>query len=188
MPPASPRGGASDTLTGVDVPTVLHAPDRLSATQRKATTTLFLAGPFEDGDGGSGQRASWRDEVIEAFADLDITIFDPRSERWAGLEAGSAGRRGAYEWQCAAAFDADVVVVWVPAERHAPTALMILGYLGAKRNTAAKGSSVVVGGDGWDGLVRLFAQNQRLFVVDGDLSEVVRIARLQVEAAMKARK
>lgn len=64
-----------------------------------------------------------------------------------------------------------------------PTALLILGGLGVKRNNAEKGSSVVVGGGGWDGLVQLFAQNQRLFPVGDDLGEVVRIARLQVEQA-----
>ena len=160
--------------------TILRAPDRLAAAQRKATTTLFLAGPFDDDDGGDG---SWRDEVIEAFADLDITIIDPRSDRWAELEVGSPGRRGAFDWQCSSAFDADVVIVWVPADSHAPTALMILGYLGAKRNNAKKGNSVVVGGDGWGGLVKLYAQNQRLFPVGDELSEVIRVARLQVEAA-----
>ncbi len=71
--------------------------------------------------------------------------------------------------------------------RHAPTALLVLGYLGAKRGNAKKGSSVVVGGRGWDGLVTLFAQNQRLFPVGEDLAEVIRIARLQVEAAMGAK-
>ncbi len=76
-------------------------------------------------------------------------------------------------------------MVWVPEGRHAPTALMILGALGAKRNNAKRGSSVVVGGDGWDGLVRLFAQNQRLFPADGDLAEVIRLTRLQVEAAAR---
>ncbi len=164
------------------MPTILHAPDRLTATQKKTTTTLFLAGPFDEGG-----RRSWRDEVIDACADLDITILDPRNDRWKDLEVGSAGRRGAYEWQCNAAFDADVVVVWVPNGSHAPTALMILGYLGGRRNNARKGSSVVVGGDGWDGLVRLFAQNQRLFPVDGDLDELIRIARLQLEAAAESK-
>ncbi len=163
--------------------TILKAPTRLTAAQRKATTTLYLAGPFDDGDGGSDQRRSWRDDVIDAFTDLDVTIIDPRSERWAGLETGSAGRRGAYEWQCAEALAADVVIVWIPVGRNAPTALMILGALGAKRNTAAKGSSVVVGGGGWDGLVQLFAQNQRLFPAGDDLAQVVRLARLQVERA-----
>lgn len=170
------------------MPNILTAPARLSAAQRKATTTLYLAGPFDDADGEATRTRSWRDDVIDAFADLDITIIDPRSERWPGLEAGSAGRRGAYDWQCAAAFDADVVMVWVPADRHAPTALMILGYLGAKRNNAKKGNSVVVGGGGWDGLVQLFAQNQRLFPAGDTLAEVIRLTRLQVEAAMAAKK
>ncbi len=162
------------------MPTILRAPERLSAAQRKTTTTLYLAGPIDGGGSGGG---SWRDEVVEALADLDITIIDQRNDRWAGLEAGAPGRRGAYDWQCASAYDADVVVVWVPDGSHAPTALMILGYLGAKRGNAKRGSSVVVGGDGCDGLVRLFAQNHRLFSVDGDLAEVIRIARLQLDAA-----
>lgn len=167
--------------------TILHAPDRLTATQKRATTTLYLAGPFEDDDGTPDPARSWRDDVIDAVADLDITIVDPRSDRWPELPAGSPGRRGAFEWQCAAAFGADVVIVWVPAERSAPTALLILGHLGAKRNNAKKGSSVVVGGDGWDGLVKLYAQNQRLFPVDGGIDDVIRIARLQLEQAMKAK-
>lgn len=167
------------------MPSILRAPNRLTAAQRKVTTTLFLAGPFDDGDGSADATRSWRDEVIDALSDLEITIVDPRHERWSDLEVGSAGRRGAYEWQCSQAFDADVVMVWVPEGRHAPTALMILGALGAKRNNAKRGSSVVVGGDGWDGLVRLFAQNQRLFPVDGDLAEMIRITRLQVEAAAR---
>jgi len=166
------------------MPTILRAPDRLTAAQRKATTTLFLAGPF-DADGAGG--GSWRDEVIDACANLDITIIDPRSDRWPQLEVASPQRRGAYEWQCAAAFDADVVIVWVPAGSHAPTALMILGYLGAKRSNAKKGSSVVVGGDGWDGLVKLFAQNQRLFPAGDDLTEVIRIARLQLDQAIASK-
>ena len=76
--------------------TILRAPGRLTAAQKKATTTLFLAGPFEDGDGGPDAARSWRDDVIDAFTDLDITIVDPRNERWPSLEAGSPGRRGAY--------------------------------------------------------------------------------------------
>lgn len=165
--------------------TILRAPERLTAAQRQATTTLFLAGPFEDGDGADGAQRSWRDEVIDALGDLDVTIVDPRNARWAQLKAGSPGRRGAYEWQCAQAFDADVVIVWVPAGRHAPTALMILGALGAKRNNPKRGSSVVVGGDGWDGLVQLYAQNQRLFPAGNDLIEVIRLARLQLQAAQR---
>lgn len=165
--------------------TLLRAPDRLTAAQRKATTTLFLAGPFDEGDGAEGAPRSWRDDVIDAFADLDITIIDPRNPRWNQLSAGSPGRRGAYEWQCAQAFDADVVIVWVPAGRRAPTALMILGALGVKRNNAKQGSSVVVGGDGWDGLVQLYAQNQRLFPAGNDLAEVIRLARLQVQKARR---
>jgi Nucleoside 2-deoxyribosyltransferase like len=165
------------------MPTILRAPNRLTAEQKRSTTTLYLAGPFEDGDGSPTPPRSWRDDIIDAFDDLDITIIDPRSERWPQLEVGSPGRRGAYEWQCAAAFDADVVIVWIPTGRHAPTAMLILGHLGAKRNNAKKGSSVVVGGDGWNGLVRLYAQNQRLFPVGGVLAEVIRIARLQIEKA-----
>jgi uncharacterized membrane-anchored protein len=91
------------------VSTILKAPNRLTAAERKATTTLYLAGPFEDSDGTAGQQRSWRDEVLDAVADLEITVIDPRSERWAGLEVGSPGRRGAFEWQCASATDADVV-------------------------------------------------------------------------------
>lgn len=162
--------------------TILRAPARLTTAQRKQTTTVYLAGPFDDDAVAGG---SWRDEVIAAFADDDVTIFDPRNERWASLEVGSPGRRGAFEWQCVAAYDADVVIVWVPEGSTAPTALLILGHLGAKRNTAAKGSSVVVGGGGANDLVRLYAQNRRLFPVDGDLDEVVRIARLQVDAARR---
>ncbi len=167
--------------------TVLTVPDRLTAAQRKATVTLYLAGPFGAADGTSQPKRSWRDDVGEACADLPITIIDPRSERWPQLEPGSAGRRGAFDWQCSMAFDADVVVVWIPDDAHAPTALLILGYLGAKRSNAAKGSSVVVGGDGWGGLAKLFAQNQRLFPVDGDLAEVIRIARLQLAEAIASK-
>ncbi len=160
---------------------ILQAPARISAKERKAATTVFLAGPFD------GPAKEWRDEVIAALDDLDVVIIDPRNERWDGREPGSPGRRGAYEWQCDAAYQADVVVVWVPAGSHAPTALMILGYLGAKRSTAARSSSVVVGGEGWDGLVRLFAQNHRFFSLDEDLGEVIRIARIQAEAALAAK-
>lgn len=160
--------------------TILTAPQRLTAAQKRSTTTLYLAGPFDDGE-------SWRDEVIGAFADLDVVIIDPRSERWAELEVGSAGRRGAYEWQCTMAYDADVVVVWVPSGAHAPTALLVLGHLGAKRSNAKRSNSVVVGGEGWDGLVRLFAQNHRFFPLGDDLGEVIRIARLQLEQAIAAK-
>lgn len=167
--------------------TIAKAPGHLSAKEKKARTTLFLAGPFEDGDGAADQPRSWRDEVIDALADLDITIYDPRNERWAGLEAGSAGRRGAFEWQCATAYDADVVTVWIPDGRHAPTALMILGYLAAKRGNAKRGSSVVVGGDGWDGLVQVFAQSSRLFAMGDDLAEVIRVTRIQVDEVLAAK-
>jgi hypothetical protein len=163
---------------------LLHPPERLSATQRRGVTTLYLAGPFEDGDGGPAQVRSWRDEVIDAVADLDVTVIDPRYAKWPELTPGSASRRGAFDWQCSMAFEADVVAVWVPAGRGAPAAMLILGYLGAKRNNAQKGSSVVVGGDGWDGLVTLFAQNQRLFPVGDTLSELIRLTRLQVTKAL----
>ena len=116
-----------------------------------------------------------------------MTSSSPETSTTNQAVVGSPGRRGAYEWQCASAFDADVVIVWVPAGSHAPTALMILGYLGAKRSNADMGSWVVVGGAGWDGLVQLFAQNQRLFPAGDDLREVLRIARLQLEAASTAK-
>lgn len=161
--------------------TILRAPNRLTAAQKQSTTTLYLAGPFDDGD------PSWRDEVIAEYDDLEITVIDPRNERWPLLDIGTPGRRGSYDWQCAAAFDADVVIVWVPEGRHAPTALMILGYLGAKRSNAKRGNSVVVGGDGWDGLVRLFAQNHRFFSLGEDLGEIIRIARIQLEQAIAAK-
>lgn len=167
--------------------TILQAPDRLTAAQRKVATTLYLAGPFEDDDGGPGPTRSWRDEVIDACSDLEVVVIDPRSQRWPQLSHGSAGRRGAFEWQCASAYDADVVAVWVPESRHAPTALLILGYLAAKRGNAARGSSVVVGGDGWDGLVQLFAQNHRLFPVGGDLQQFVRITHGALEQALRAK-
>ncbi len=64
---------------------------------------------------------------------------------------------------------------------------MILGYLAAKRGNAKLGSTVVVGGGGWDGLVQLFAQNHRLFPAGEDLGEVVRIARIQLEQAIAAK-
>ena len=164
--------------------TILRAPDRLTAAQKKTTVTAYLAGPFDDGAKGAG---SWRDDVIEAYEDLDITIIDPRSERWPELEVGSPGRRGAYDWQCAAAFEADVVIVWVPDGPPDPTALLILGYLGAKRSNAKRGSSVVVGGDGCGGLALLFAQNQRLFPAGAELAEVIRLGRLQLDAAATAK-
>jgi len=169
------------------MPTILKAPTHLTAAQKKTTTTLYLAGPFDDDDGAAAPARSWRDEVIDACADLDVTIIDPRNERWPGLEAGSAGQRGAFEWQCAMAYDADVVMVWVPEGRHAPTALMILGFLAAKRGNAKRGSSVVVGGNGWDGLVQVFAQNSRLFPMGDDLAEVVRVVRIQLEEALAAK-
>ena len=163
---------------------ILRPPDRLTAAQKKTTTTLYLAGPFDDGEAAG---PSWRDRVIEACADLDVVVIDPRNDRWADLEPGSPGRRGAYDWQCDSAFDADVVTVWVPDGSHAPTALLLLGYLGAKRSNAKRGNSVVVGGDGVSGLARLFAQNQRLFPVDGDLDEVIRITLLQLRGALTAK-
>lgn len=158
--------------------TILTAPNRLTAAQRRTTTMLYLAGPFDD-DG-----PSWRDEIIAAYRDLDIVIVDPRNERWPDLELGSPGRRGAYEWQCTTAYDADVVIVWVPEGRHAPTALLILGYLGAKRSNPKLCNSVVVGGGGWGGLVQLFAQNHRFCSLGEDLGEIIRIARLQLEETM----
>lgn len=166
--------------------TVLTAPNRLTKAQRQQTTTVFLAGPFEDDDGTEQQTRSWRDDVIDGLTDLDITIIDPRNPRWHVLEPGSPGRRGAYEWQCASAIDADVVIVWVPTGRRAPTALMILGALGVKRNNARLCTSVIVGGGGWDGLVGLFAQNSRFFPLGDDLGEVIRVARARIESSRPA--
>ncbi len=79
------------------------------------------------------------------------------------------------------------MVVWVPEGRHAPTALLLLGFLAAKRGNPKRGNSVVVGGDGWGELVRLFAQNHRLFPIGGPLSETIRITRLQLAEALKAK-
>ena len=76
------------------MPTILRPPDRLTAAQKTTATTLYLAGPFDDG----GDGASWRDDVIDACADLDIVIIDPRDDRWADLEpahrAGAAPTTG----------------------------------------------------------------------------------------------
>ena len=161
--------------------TILRAPNHLTAKEKKVTPTLYLAGPFDD-DEVDGP--SWRDQIIEACDDLAITIIDPRNERWASLEKGSPGRRGAYEWQCHHAYDADVVVVWIPEGSLAPTALLILGHLGAKRSNPKRSSSVIVGGDGWDGLVSVYAQNHRFFPLQ-DFADVVRIARIEAERAIE---
>ena len=90
------------------MPTILRAPARLTTAQRRATTTLFLAGPFDDGDGQPDAEHTWRDDVIEAFADLDVTIIDPRSDRWgisrsappggAARTTGSAPRPSTPTW------------------------------------------------------------------------------------------
>lgn len=166
--------------------TIVTPTDRLNAAQKKQTASIYLAGPFDDKTDSS--QPNWRDQVTAGLQDLDAYIIDPRSARWAEFELDSPGRRGAYDWQCSMAFDADVVTMWLPADEHAPTALMLLGYLAAKRGNAKRGSSVVVGGNGHRGLAKLFAQNQRLFPVDGDIAEVTRISRVQLTEAITSRR
>ena len=64
---------------------------------------------------------------------------------------------------------------------------MILGSLGAKAEQPQAGQLGGRRGGGYDGLVQLFAQNQRLFPAGDDLGEVIRIARIQLEQALAAR-
>lgn len=157
--------------------------------------TLFLAGPFDDDDGGPEQRRSWRDDVLDAVADLDVDVFDPRNGRWREVKAAppTPGTRGSldgmYDWQLGNAVAADVVLVWIPAGRHAPTALLQLGHLAAKRGNPARGSSVVVGGDGLDGLHQTFARLMRLFPAGRGqpLDHAVRLVRIQLEKALRAK-
>ena len=61
--------------------TILRAPNHLTAKEKKVTPTLYLAGPFDD-DEVDGP--SWRDQIIEACDDLEITIVDPRNDKVVG--------------------------------------------------------------------------------------------------------
>mgnify|MGYP006379547571 CR=1 FL=1 len=69
--------------------TILRAPDRLTAAARRATTTVFLAGPFEDTDGTEdpwpieGFRIVQREGA--GWTELSpVTNFEGKSNSYAG--------------------------------------------------------------------------------------------------------
>jgi hypothetical protein len=153
---------------------VLCPPSRRNKPDR-TRPSIYLAGPF--GEGG------WRDEAIAAIADLDVDVFDPRDGVWETAAAGElppGALRGKLEWQITNAADATVVVFWLPRDVVAPTALLQLGMLAAKRGGAKRGSSVIVGPEGDpNDLVRAFVGAMRVFLMP-TLADVMRAARYEL--------
>ncbi len=101
--------------------TILRAPERLTAAEegRHHERSSWLVRPTATPTAAG--RAS--DEVIDAFADLDVTIIDPQSDRWPTLEVGlpwPTWCRSRVRVVRAAAFDADEVIVWVPSREPPP--------------------------------------------------------------------
>ena len=60
---------------------VLRPPTNLTKAERSKRRSIYLAGPFVPG--------AWRDEVIAGLTDLDIDLWDPRSDVWESPEAAS---------------------------------------------------------------------------------------------------
>ena len=153
---------------------VHRPPSRLTKAAR-TRRSIYLAGPFGDD--------AWRDEAIAAIADLDVDVFDPRNPVWetpAAADLPPGALRGMLDWQLSNASDATVVVFWLPRGVPAPTAMLQLGALAAKRGGAKRGSSVIVGPEGDpNDLVRAFVGLTRVFLMP-TLADVMRGARYQL--------
>lgn len=85
---------------------------------------IFLAGSIE-----MGAAEPWQDRVAEAFADLDITVLNPRRGEWmeGDEHADNPEFRRQVEWELSAQERADLILMHFDPNTKSPISLLELG-------------------------------------------------------------
>jgi len=86
---------------------------------------LFLAGSIE-----MGKAENWQDKAEKAFADLDITILNPRRDDWDSSWEQSIDNpqfRKQVKWELDAMDDADLILMYFDPNTKSPITLLELG-------------------------------------------------------------
>jgi hypothetical protein len=91
---------------------------------------VFLAGSIE-----MGGAAPWQDRAIDALADLDVVLLNPRRPDWDASWRQSIDEprfREQVEWELAGLEEADVVAMYFDPATRSPITLLELGFVAAR--------------------------------------------------------
>jgi len=105
------------------MPRILKPPTPITLADNEAT--VFLAGSIE-----MGRAEPWQAMVEQAFADLPITILNPRRNEWDASWEQSINNpqfRGQVEWELEAQERAAVIAMYFAPATQAPITLLELG-------------------------------------------------------------
>jgi hypothetical protein len=98
------------------------APQKIKKFNRPA---IFLAGSIE-----MGRAVEWQDQVIEKLKDLEVTIFNPRRERWRSDWKQSIKNKKFKEqvsWELDALEKSDLIIMFFDPASKSPISLLELG-------------------------------------------------------------
>ncbi len=102
-------------------------------TYHNARPSVFLAGSIE-----MGAAIDWQAQLINALADLPITIFNPRRPDWDSSwkqTADSPQFREQVEWELDYLAGADVIALYLAPGTKSPISLLELGLHADSHNT-----------------------------------------------------
>ncbi|WP_114239321.1 nucleoside 2-deoxyribosyltransferase domain-containing protein [Dyella sp. C9] len=103
-------------------PTVIVSPQPLPHDGR---TKVFLAGSID-----MGKAVDWQKQLIDALADTNVVILNPRRTDWNPAwkaELNDEHFAQQVNWELSALDQADVVVMYLAPGSHSPVSLMELG-------------------------------------------------------------
>ena len=93
--------------------------------QQRGKVAIFMAGSIEQ-----GTAEDWQTKVVNALADADVLLYNPRRDSWdANLEQSIDNEvfRGQVEWELDALSDADWIIMYFDPATKSPITLLEFG-------------------------------------------------------------
>ena len=93
--------------------------------QQRSKVAIFMAGSIEQ-----GTAEDWQTKVVNALADADVLLYNPRRDSWdANLEQSIDNEvfRGQVEWELDALSDADWIIMYFDPATKSPITLLEFG-------------------------------------------------------------
>lgn len=145
--------------------------------------SVFLAGSIEQ-----GKAEDWQQQVIDALADLDGVVYNPRRKEWdASLEQSIDNPQFAEQvnWEIDHIDRADIVFMYLQPGTKSPISLLELGYV--LGNPEGMTNLIVVCPDGFwrKGNVEIMIAREsehRIAALVNTLEDGIKILRDRIEA------
>jgi len=155
-------------------------PTSIDQTRTPGVPVVFLAGSIDE-----GRAEAWQDRAIEALADLDVIVLNPRRERWnpeLRQDVDEPEFAAQVDWELDGIEDADVVLFHFSPGGQAPITLLEIGYA-----VASSKRIVVSCPEGYwrRGNVQVLCRRSSI-PVQADLESAVTIMRTLVDGARGA--